>query len=96
MSKSLLQRLYDGEIYPAENLYLKGAKHKELNRKISDETEYFKNVLSPEDWKRFETLGDMQHERTDDYYYANFLYGFRLGAGLIAEALAADAEPPKE
>lgn len=88
MSKSLLQQLYDGEIYPAEGIKCKAPEHRELSHKISDEAEHFKAVLSPEDWKRFEKLKDMESDREDTYIFANFTYGFQLGVGLMIEALS--------
>ncbi|OPX87135.1 DUF6809 family protein [Pelotomaculum sp. PtaB.Bin117] len=88
MAKNLLQQLYDGEIYPREVITCEGPKYRELTRKIIDETEYFKKILLPEDWKRFEKLDDMKFERSSDYTFANFTYGFQLGVGLIVEALA--------
>lgn len=96
MAKTLLQQLYDGEIYPSEQIFLQGKKHKELNQKICEEVEKFKGLLSPEEWKRFEVLDDMRHERSGAYCCANFMCGFRLGVGLMVEALAADVEHPKE
>ncbi|MEL7564742.1 MAG: DUF6809 family protein [Dehalobacterium sp.] len=88
MAKTLLQQLYDGEIYPGEVITCKGPKYRELTCKIIDEMEYFKKMLSPEDWNRFEKLDDMKFERSSDYTFAHFTYGFRLGVGLMVEALA--------
>jgi len=96
MSKTLLQQLYDGEIYPAEVIRCKTPEYKELNHKISDETEYFMERLSPDDWKRFEKLEDMKCDRSDAYVFANFTYGFRLGVGLMIEALANGGELVRE
>ena len=87
MSKSLLQQLYDGEIYPAECVFPNESKDKKLNRNISNETKYFQSILSPENWKRFEQLDNMKSDRTLDYQYAFFAYGFRLAVGLIIEGL---------
>ena len=90
MSKSLLQHLYDGEIYPAENILPKTPEYRKLTHEISDETHYFKDKLSPDDWKRFEKLKDMEDERTSAYIFENFAYGFRLSMGLTIEALLND------
>lgn len=90
MSKSLLQQLYDGEIYPSESIYLEGGTHTERQRKICEEVEHYKNTLSLEEWKRFEALDDLRLERSDAYFFANFMYGFQLGVKLMVEALASD------
>lgn len=85
--KTLLQQLYSGEIYPSEKIVVRTSEYKELNRKISDDKIYFQSVLSADDRKRFEDLGDMELERSSSYAYENFVHGFRLGVGLIIEAL---------
>lgn len=92
MSKTLLQHLFDGEVYPAENIKATTQEHRELNEKIGDEKLFFKSLLSPENWLRFETLGNMEFQRTSCYSYECFAYGFRLGTALIVEALASDNE----
>lgn len=87
MTETLLKQLYNGEIYPSETINCKAPEYRELSHKISDETEYFKKTLSPEDWSRLEQLDDMIHDRSAAYSYENFSYGFRLGVGLMIEAL---------
>lgn len=87
MTETLLKQLYNGEIYPSETINCKAPEYRELSHKISDETEYFKATLSPEDWSRLEQLDDMIHDRSAAYSYENFLYGFRLGVGLMIEVL---------
>lgn len=88
MSKTLLQQLYDGEIYPGEAIWCKNHEYRELAQKIDNETEYFRKILSPEDWNRFENLYDMVTDKMSPYSYENFLYGFRLGVGMMVETFA--------
>ena len=90
MSKSILQQLFDGEIYPAEDVVLKEPQDKELSEKINNETKYFQSVLSPDDWKRYEDLVDMQAAASNAYHYAYFIYGFRLATKLIIEGLSSE------
>lgn len=85
MTETLLKQLYNGEIYPSEIINCKDPQYRELSHKISDETEYFKKTLSPEDWKRLEQLDDMIDDRSAACSYENFSYGFRLGMGLMIE-----------
>jgi hypothetical protein len=87
MSKPLLQRLFDGEVYPSEDIVLHEPKDKELDKKICEELEYFQSILAPEDLIRFEKLNDMQSDIMNTYHYAYFNCGFRLAVGLIIEAL---------
>lgn len=84
---NILDRLYSGEIYPAEQIVVRTSEYRELGRKISDEKKYFQSVLSPNDGKRFEDLGDLELERSSAYAFENFVYGFRLGVGLLLETL---------
>ena len=86
MGKTLLKRLYNGEIYPSENIYLDKPKDKARKNKIFTEDEHFEELLSPEDFKRLEKLEDLRHDEMSDYLYANFLHGFRLGMGFAVEA----------
>ena len=92
MSKSILQQLYDGEVYPSENIKCYSPEYRELGSKIDEEKQYFKATLSPDDWSRFDKLEDMLYERSSAYSFANFTYGFRLGGSLMVEALANGGE----
>jgi hypothetical protein len=44
--KSILQELFDGDIYPDELIVPKDPQYHPINQKISDEQEYFKKKLS--------------------------------------------------
>lgn len=87
MAKTLLQQLYDGEIYPAEQIVPKSPEYTELLRKLGTEKQYFRERLSVSDRERFEEMGDMHLEIASLCGYEDFTYGFRLGAGLMIEAL---------
>jgi hypothetical protein len=87
MSKSLLQQLYDGEIYPAEQIVPKSPEYKELLRKLSAEKEYLREKLSESDRERFDEIGSMYLEIASLCSYEDFAYGFRLGVGLMIEVL---------
>ncbi|MFI8715678.1 hypothetical protein QIH01_08505 [Brevibacillus brevis] len=79
MAKTLLQQLYDGEIYPAEQIVPKSPEYTELLRKLGTEKQYLR--------ERFDEMGDMHLEIASLCGYEDFAYGFRLGAGLMIEAL---------
>lgn len=53
-------------------------------------------MLSSDDGKRFEDLGGMELDRSAVYAFENFVYGFRLGMGLILEILNAPPIDTKE
>ncbi len=84
---TLLEQLYRGKIYPAENIVVRTQEYKDLKQKINDEKIYFKSILSSDDGKRFADLSDMELDRSAVYAFENFAYGFRLGMGLILETL---------
>lgn len=87
MRKSLLQQLYDGEIYPAENINPKGLEYREVRRRISDEKEHFKKALSLDEGKRFQRLDELYDRASALYSFEHFAYGFKLGIALMAETL---------
>lgn len=82
---SILKRWYRGDLYPGEEIVPLDAEYRAVGRKIGDEREYFKTNLSPEDAKRFEKWDGLLLESSSMNSYANFSYGFRLGATLMRE-----------
>ena len=88
MNKSLLQQLYDGEVYPAEQIVPKGTQYRELSRKLGEEKQYIGEQLSASDRERLEKIQNLSGEIASLYGYENFFHGFRLGVGLMMEALA--------
>lgn len=96
MSKTLLQQLYDGEIYPAEQINPQNPEYWELCRKLGAERDYFREKFSGSDRERFAEMDNMYQAVTNIYGYEDFTYGFRLGVGLLIEALSSGKEitPP--
>lgn len=88
MGKPLLQQLYDGEIYPAEQIVPKSLEYTELLRKLSVEKKYLREKLSASDRERFDEIGNMHLEIASLCGCKDFAYGFQLGVGLMIEALA--------
>ncbi len=95
MSKSILEKLYNGEIYPSEKINVRTEEYKELNHKICAEQEHFRSILSLEEWSRFEELESIQLQRSSLYGLENFTYGFRLGAKMILNIME-DKDPNYE
>jgi len=58
MGKPILNQLFDGEIYPAENIKPVSPEYRELSEKIESERDYFESKLPEADRDRFE-----------DFYY---------------------------
>lgn len=91
--KTLIQRLYDGELYPTEDM---GAtvspKERACDDTIEQEREHFKKVLSPEEWQRFEKFDGLHRTSASYYGYTNFSFGFRLGAMLMCDIFTGNDE----
>ena len=90
MSKSLLKQLYDGDLYPVENIRPKGPECRQTRRKIEAEWDYFKGILPESVRERAEELAGLYSDLTGLYEYEGFACGFRLAAGLMAESFAGD------
>lgn len=88
--KSILQGLYDGEIFPDELIVPKGNPYRSVNNTIGTEKEYIKSKLSEEAYKRFEELDDLYRQSSSIEAEASFIYGFRLGAMLMIEVFAGE------
>lgn len=96
MHKSLLQRLYDGEVYPDEEIVPRTPEYRRIDRAISDEKHYFYDLLNDEGRKHFDRLDDLRYQSSSLFGYENFVYGFRLGVGLIMETFGDALEHNKE
>lgn len=83
----MLEQLYNGELYPSENIIPTSPDYRPLKRKISDEREELKAKLSVEDGERLEKLGEMYVDSSAMYGYENFLCGLKLGAQLMIKIL---------
>lgn len=87
MSKNILQQLYDGEIYPAENIGLKNPELQKMNDRLSEAKDVFIKNLSESDLVNFEKVDDLNGESAALYGYECFVHGFKLAASLLFEAL---------
>ena len=85
MSKNILKQLFDGEIYPSENLCIYTPEYKRINGALMKEKEHFEKTLTDSD--SFQKIEDLHHELTEIYSYESFVTGYRLGIMLLFEAL---------
>ncbi len=92
MNKTLLKQLYDGEVYPAEQIVPKDSEYWELCRKLGEERNYLREQLSVDVRERFEEIETLSQEIANLYSYENFSCGFRLGIGLIMESFSNSTE----
>ncbi len=90
---SILETWYNGELYPGEEIVSRNPGYRPLGEKIGKEREYFKSKLSPEDKERFEEWDGLLLTSSSMNSYANFSYGFKLGALLMCEVFNGDEGP---
>lgn len=86
--KTILEELYDGNIYPDELIIPKDPGYNLLNQKISDMLEMWKKKLSDDDYKLFEMFMDLRCESSSMEASASFIYGFKLGTLIMIEVLS--------
>ncbi|MCL2772963.1 MAG: hypothetical protein FWD71_06400 [Oscillospiraceae bacterium] len=87
MNKTILQQLFDGEIFPSENINptRTNPEYHKINHIISDEINYFSDIFSEKDIERFNKFNEAQNLNSGIYGEECFTYGFRLGASLLIE-----------
>lgn len=88
MNKNILQQLYDGEIYPAENIGDGNPELQNLNDRVAQEKVKFIKSLSENDRANFQKMDDLNGESAAFYGYECFVYGFKLAASLLLESLS--------
>ena len=85
--KTILEELYDGNVYPDELIVPKDPGYPPLREKMSTALEMWKQKLSEEDYGQFESLLDLRSEMSSMEASATFVYGFKLGALIMLEVL---------
>lgn len=85
--KSILEDLYDGNIYPAELIISKNPEYQPLSQKVSDVMDMWRKKLSEDDYNQLESLLDLRSELGSMEASASFMYGFKLGALIMMEML---------
>ncbi|MFF2889640.1 DUF6809 family protein [Paenibacillus sp. NPDC057967] len=85
--KSLLEMLYEGELLPFEQISVRGAKYREVCNQIADSMNQWQERLSAEQFRQLEQLLSLRSQIGDMEMSASFIYGFKLGAGLMNEMI---------
>lgn len=96
MSQSMIEKLFDGEIYPSEQIKPSSPKYKELARLIDETQMYFLNSLSNADRERFVELTELYGKIQSILAFEDFSHGYKLGVRLTSEAFIDPKEPPSE
>ena len=87
MNKSILQQLYDGEIYPAENIGNANPELQKIHDRLAGEKAAFIKSLSEADRANFQKVNDLNDESAALYGYECFAHGFKLAVSLLTESL---------
>lgn len=85
MSKSLMHDLYFGNLTPWERGRVQGQGYSSLGDKVSDLITRFQELLSPEEFEKFEEIEDLQAQMGAIEEVDLFQYAFCLGALIVTE-----------
>ena len=96
MDNSVLKKIFNREICPAQQAIPKDPEYKILSKEISEHRDYFTDILSKEDQKRLEELQDLMMQRFTIESYDIFAEGYRLGAQLMLAAFNEDIRETEE
>lgn len=86
---SVIRKIYNGNFSPMEELdkeLANEAVRSDFNEEM--EVDYFRSILSDEDFARFEKFQDNELQKACSYGYKSFVYGFKLGMKLAVETLS--------
>lgn len=90
--RTILEELYNGNIYPDELIVSKDPEYRPLIKEISDTLEMWKKKLSKDDFEKFEALLDLRCRSSSMDAAASFMYGFKLGATIMIEVFTGKEE----
>ena len=86
--KSILEELYDGKVFPDEQIVPKDHNYGPLNEKVSELLEEWKKKLSEDDYYQLESLFELSSELSSMEASESFVYGFKLGALIMVEVFS--------
>ena len=86
MEKSILKKLFDGEVYPSENMVINTPEYRKAINALDKEKERLKQSLSAENREVFDSVERLYDELIAIYNYEDFAYGFRLAVALLFDS----------
>lgn len=87
-----IEDLYNGTIYPAEQICPSTEEYHAILHNLSDLHSAFEKMLTPPLRNAFDAFLEEQHNRISMEIQASFTYGYKLGANLMLETLARPCE----
>lgn len=85
---SILEQLYNGKIFPAEQYFPKGKEYRKGYQESNSRYDEFVEILRKQDPpldKLFDEVMEEQLDEIQNEYSGIFISGFRLGARIMAE-----------
>ncbi|WP_018751155.1 DUF6809 family protein [Paenibacillus sanguinis] len=90
--KSILERIYYGNLNPEERVVPTDPEYRLLNRKVSDLMEEVKQRFSEDDFATLEKILDMNGESSSMVTSEAFVQGFRMGALVMVEVFCGEGK----
>ena len=81
----ILDALFEGRIYPAENVFPKSDEYKAIMNKAEMIIEELQKNKSSEDWDKLEKFYSLMLESQNMFSREQFKYGFTIGMLLMKE-----------
>ncbi len=88
--KSVISKLYNGEIFPAETVVPTDSGYRSSVNKVGQEIEELQEVLTGEQYKKLEHMMDMNAEIVNMENRAVYAEGIRFGIELMIEIYRVD------
>lgn len=90
--KSILEKLFDGSIYPDELIVSKDPEYWPLNQKIAGIMDRWRSRLSKEEFAELEDMMDLRSLVDSLHAEASFTYGFKLATWIMIEVITGKEE----
>ncbi len=87
MNDEILRQLYEGELYPCDQIKVSLKEHRERTRSYEQMALRFKEQLTEDQQRQFDELQDLRVLIESEYDIANFIKGFRLGMQITLAGL---------
>ncbi|MEK0317608.1 DUF6809 family protein [Cohnella sp. 56] len=94
--RKLLEKLYNGQLNPLEQIVSKDPAYHTINQQITKAMNLWKSRLGKEEYRELERLMDLRSQMEELDMLAAFEYGFQLGVSLMVETMASWGELLKE
>lgn len=85
MKQGIMYDLYFGNLIPWERGRAQDPAYTPITRKVSDIKVHFEKLLSPEEYKKFEEMGDLQAQYGTIEDVALFEYAFSMGVLMMID-----------